>query len=200
MGSQSQTRLINYTLALVRECSPRACSPSPSEHLQRNPPTGRCAQPLLPSPTQPPRGQRCSSPLRPQQRPCDAECASLVSPEATQKQQPLVPVKQSSPGGDVAFVQHPSPLPQRPPCVGARPRHWAGFSSRVLPAPQATGRCAPLPERPERQRSVLPAGAHLGLEMRRYSRSHGSRPEVSGAQAVTPQRVDWISGLSLRLC
>ena len=126
VGSQSQTRLTNYAPALVRECSARACSPSPSERLQRNPPTGRCIQPLLPSSTRPPGGQRCSLPSAASTTPLWMQSVCLRSSRRprlwmTQKQQPSVPVKQSSPGGDMAFVQHPSPLPQGLPYVGASP-------------------------------------------------------------------------------
>lgn len=170
---------------------PGRASPSPFEHLQRNSPTGPVCQPLLPSPHSPPQGPHSPSPLRPQQ--CPVMQSMPTCWEATQKQQPSVPVKQSSPGGDMALCNTRLLCPKASwsiaPALG-----W--LSSGVLPAPQATGRGAPLPKRPEQapSPSCVPTWA---WEMRSdSSRSHGSRPEVraSGAQAVTPQRVDWISG------
>ena len=132
--------------------------------------------------------------------PVDAECVSQVKPEATSlddaEAAALGPCEAELARWGHGLRATPISSAPRPSLCRSIARHWAGVSSGTLPA------LRPLVEvlhslRGRKDSAPSFPCAHLGLEKRSdSSRSHGSRPEVraSGAQAVTPQRVDWIRG------
>lgn len=139
MGSQSQTRLTDYTTsAPFPERSAEAGPPSDSEGLQRDAPTCWVCSPCSP-PLPDPQGQRCSSPLGLNNAPGDAERVSPVQPEAPSlddaEASALGPWEaELSRRGPWHLCNTLSPPPQGLRCVLSpqvlsSARHWPGVSS-----------------------------------------------------------------------